>query len=275
MLLQRVLTAVPLGLLVIWFVLTQTTDYVFYALLFAVLVSGWEWARLCGYDQPVIRAIYALAILGSTYLIHAWLSAQSSDALNVVLFFSVIWWSLIIYRMSTNDPASASDEKSVFKMLIGFITLIPPILALTHIHQSQQGPFWMLFAMSLVWIADSGAYFSGKKFGKNKLAPRLSPGKTKEGLYGAVFATELYCVLAGYFFELSFIQIIELLVIGFFATLLSVAGDLFISWLKRERGVKDTGAILPGHGGALDRIDSILSSAPFFALVLNLMIFSV
>ena len=159
-------------------------------------------------------------------------------------------------------------------MLIGFINLVPPVFAMTYIHNQPQGAYWLLYTISLVWIADTGAYFSGKKFGKVKLAPKLSPGKTREGFYGAVFATGMYSVIAGYSLGLDFIQMVELLIIGFFATIFSVAGDLSISLLKRERGVKDTGAILPGHGGILDRIDSIMPSAPLFALLLSVLIFN-
>ena len=125
-----------------------------------------------------------------------------------------------------------------------------------------------------VWVADTGAYFAGKTFGKVKLVPKLSPGKTREGLYGAVLATSLYSVAAAVYFDLSLIQTLLLMIISFFGTLLSIAGDLFISLLKRERGVKDTGAILPGHGGVLDRIDSITSAAPFFAILLHSVIFN-
>jgi len=119
-----------------------------------------------------------------------------------------------------------------------------------------------------------GAYFSGKRFGKNKLAPKLSPGKTKEGMYGAVFATAIYSFIFGLIFELKIIELLMLLIIASLATFISVAGDLFLSLLKREKGLKDTGNILPGHGGILDRIDSILSAAPFLALFLSLVIFN-
>ncbi len=274
MLLQRVLTAVPLGLLSIWFILTQPSEYFFYALLGIIAISGWEWSRLCAYENPVIKLVYTALLVLLTYFLNKELISGSTSLFNAVVLLSVFIWSLIIYRMSTKDPGAASDAPSIIKMLLGFVILLPPVLALYHIHKMEQGAYWVLYAISLVWAADTGAYFSGKRFGKVKLAPRLSPGKTREGLYGAIFATEIYSLLAGFFFELNFIQFIELLIIAFFATLLSVSGDLFISLLKRERGVKDTGAILPGHGGVLDRVDSIISSAPFFALMLTMLAFN-
>jgi phosphatidate cytidylyltransferase len=273
MLLQRILTAVPLGILAVWFVLTQSAESLSYALLFFIAISAWEWSMLCGFNHKMIRVAYAITVVLSIYgfsllIVHQYLTLQ------MLLFVTVIWWLFVIYRMSVKHPEEATEKASVIKMLIGFITLVPPVFAMTHIHGQPQGAYWLLYTISLVWVADTGAYFAGKKFGKVKLAPKLSPGKTREGFYGAVFATGLYSIIAGYALGLDFIQMVELLIIGFFATVFSVAGDLSISLLKRERGVKDTGSILPGHGGILDRIDSIMPSAPLFALLLSVFIFN-
>ena len=273
MLLQRILTAVPFGALAVWFILTQSPDSLFYALLFFISISAWEWSMLSGFNHVLMRIAYAFAVIAVIWLVNTLLSNHYLN-INAVLLLTVVWWLLVVYRMSTQHPQSAKNEQSILKLLIGFITLVPPAIAIVYIHQQDQGAHWLLYTLSLVWVADTGAYFSGKKFGRNKLAPKLSPGKTREGFYGAALATFLYSTAAGYFFDLDFIRIVELLIIGFFATIFSVAGDLFISLLKRERGVKDTGAILPGHGGILDRIDSITSSAPFFALFLGALIFS-
>jgi len=273
MLLQRILTAVPLAILAVWFVLTQSTESLFYALLFFIAISAWEWAMLCGFNDALTRIVYVLVISSAIFLVNFLLTDKWLD-IHLLLTVTVIWWFLVIYKMSVSHPAEASDKPSVAKLMMGLIVLVPPVAAMLYIHLQPQGAYWLLYTISLVWVADTGAYFSGKKFGKNKLAPKLSPGKTREGFYGAVFATGLYSILAGYLLELNFIQLVELLIIGFFATIFSVAGDLFISWLKRERGVKDTGAILPGHGGILDRIDSIMPSAPLFALLLSVMIFN-
>jgi phosphatidate cytidylyltransferase len=132
------------------------------------------------------------------------------------------------------------------------------------IHLQHDGAEWLLYGLMLVWVADSGAYFSGKRFGRNKLAPAISPGKTREGLYGAVAAVCVYSVIAAYYFGLDIKDATYLLLLAVVLTLVSVAGDLYESVLKRERGVKDSGAILPGHGGVLDRIDSVLAAMPVF-----------
>jgi len=273
MLYKRILTALPLGILAIWFMLTQSTQSMLYALLVINIIAGWEWARLSGIKHAMVCTIYGLLISASSLGL-IWMQIQQTSLFDVVMIFSIIWWSLIVYHMSTRNPAAASEALSPSKILFGFFTLLPPVLALLYLHQQTQGPYWMLYVVSIVWVADTGAYFAGKTFGKVKLVPKLSPGKTREGLYGAVLATSLYSVAAAVFFELNLIQTLLLLIISFFGTLLSIAGDLFISLMKRERGLKDTGVILPGHGGVLDRIDSITSAAPFFAILLNSVIFN-
>jgi phosphatidate cytidylyltransferase len=135
-----------------------------------------------------------------------------------------------------------------------------------EIHSLWQGPAWLFYALSVVWVADIGAYFSGKKFGKNKLAPHISPGKTKEGFAGAVMATTIYTLVASYYFELNTELAFILVMLSIIITFISVSGDLYISFLKREAGLKDSGMILPGHGGMLDRIDSMLAAMPVFLL---------
>ena len=274
MLLQRILTAVPLAVLSVWFILTQSSDALFYALLLVVFIAGWEWAQLAGLNSVVSRILYALVVLGVTYLSYGLLEKEYLLWFKLLMAAAFFWWVFVIYRMSTSDPKMPSDASSLLKIFTGFLILIPPVLALVYIHQSTDGAHWLLYSLVIVWIADSGAYFSGRRYGKTKLAVKISPGKTVEGLYGAVMATTIYTFMAALFFELDVMQTVILLIIGFFATLISVAGDLYISLLKRERGVKDSGSILPGHGGVLDRIDSITSSAPFFALFLGLMVFN-
>mgnify|MGYP001823248173 FL=1 len=141
-----------------------------------------------------------------------------------------------------------------------------------NVMTGSQGAHWLFYALSLVWVADIGAYFSGKNFGKNKLEPHISPGKTIEGLAGGVIATSLYTLAAAYFFELSMEKTVLLVLLSVIVTLISVSGDLFFSFLKREAGLKDSGRILPGHGGILDRIDSVLAAMPVFIVGYNWLI---
>jgi len=273
MLKQRILTAIPLAALVIWGMITQPVNVIFIALSVIILIAGWEWARLSGIQNAVLRAAYAMLVTLLLVLSKQFID-ENPQWLNMLLTITVIGWFIATFHMFTKGPRAASQAFSVAKFFIGFIVLIPPVLSLVFIR--EQGVWWLFYCLSIVWIADIGAYFSGKRFGKNKLAPRLSPGKTREGLYGAVFATAIFSFLAGSFvFELQVIELMMLLIISSLATFVSVAGDLFISLLKREKDLKDTGNILPGHGGILDRIDSVTSSAPFLALMLSAVIFNV
>lgn len=277
MLKQRILTAIPLAVLVIWGILTQPVDIIFYALLLVIFISGWEWAGLSGIQNSgvqnkILRLIYAGFITGMVFVAQKFIDSNP-QWLNLVLGLTVLGWFVAIFHMFTKGPQTVGQNISIKKLFIGLVALVSPVLALVYIR--GEGAWWLFYCLSIVWIADIGAYFSGKRFGRNKLAPNLSPGKTKEGLYGAVFATASYSFIMGFaFFELQALQILMLLIITVLAAYVSVAGDLFISLLKREKGLKDTGNILPGHGGILDRIDSVLSSAPFFALLLSLVIFN-
>ncbi len=270
MLKQRVLTAIPLAALVIWGILTQSKEVILYSLLIVILVSGWEWARLSGIQNTALRAVYAVMIAFGAYCSQLFIDSNP-QWLTPVLSVTVLSWFVVIYHMFSKGPQPVNQSISIIKLLIGIIALISPVLALVFLR--VEGSYWLFYCLSIIWVADIGAYFSGKRFGKNKLAPSLSPGKTKEGMYGAIVATAIYTILAGLFFELQVIALLMLLIIASLATFISVAGDLSISLLKREKDLKDTGSILPGHGGILDRIDSVLSSAPFFALFLNLVIF--
>ncbi len=270
MLKQRVLTALPLAALAIWGILTQPASVILYALLLFTSVAGWEWARLSGVQSLFARAAYAAVTVLLCYVLQSWL-INLPDVLLSIMAFTVAFWCVSTYRMFMRGPV-ADDSLSVAKLLMGVVVLVSPLIALMFIR--EQGADWLLYVLSIVWIADIGAYFSGKRYGRIKLAPGLSPGKTREGLYGAMFATSCFSLMFAIYKEMQLIDTVILLIIAALATVISVIGDLFISLLKREKGLKDTGAILPGHGGVLDRIDSVTSSAPFFALLLSLVYFN-
>jgi len=135
---------------------------------------------------------------------------------------------------------------------------------LVFIHQHFQHGGWMLYVLTLVWVADIGAYFSGRKFGKHKLAPGISPGKTWEGVAGGAILNVLWILIVFQISDGWYINLWQFILIGLAASLISVVGDLYVSILKREAAVKDSGKLLPGHGGVLDRIDSIIAATPVF-----------
>lgn len=264
MLWKRVLTAIPLGIFSIWFLLTQSTFALQIALLGIAVIAGWEWARLSGVVWKPQRLGYGIALAVICWLLFAFIGTD----LELLYLGAVLWWIGVFFRLITATPEHATQNVSVRKLLLGVIILVPPVLAMSHIHEIDNGPAWLLFAIVLIWVADIGAYFSGRRWGRVKLAPKLSPGKTREGLYGALFATSLYSLVAGWLLGLSVTQMLLLLPLTLVATLFSVVGDLSESLLKREAGLKDSGSILPGHGGILDRIDSLTAAMPLFALLL-------
>ena len=270
MLYQRILTAIPLAAFVFWIIFFQPTTVFFYFLLFVVLISGYEWARLSGINNKAVRALFALLIAAITWAIPQFLA----DTIQWLIYVAVLWWFSISYFLKFARPKAASSDLKADKLFIAFVVLPAAALAMQKIHGMQQGADWLFYALALVWVADIGAYFSGKKFGKNKLAPNISPGKTKEGLIGAVIATSIYTLIASYYFELDTERSALLVLLSVILTFISVSGDLYFSFLKREAGVKDSGNILPGHGGILDRIDSVLAAMPVFVVGYNWLIYT-
>ncbi len=266
MLLQRVLTAIPLAALVIWIILYQPTRIFDYLLTLITLIAGFEWARLSGVYSVIIRILFAASVI-----IIPWLMLEVfSDYAIWLVYAAVIWWFSITYFLKQARPKLAEDGAVLpvqpEKLFVGLMIVPAAFLSMHLVHQMPGGEWWLMYALALVWIADIGAYFSGKKFGKHKLSPLISPGKTREGLYGAVVATSLYTLLASFFFDMEREASVFLLLLSVMLTFLSVSGDLYLSFLKREAGVKDSGRILPGHGGILDRIDSVLAAMPVFVV---------
>ncbi len=265
MLFHRILTAVPLALAVIWVILYQSTSIVFYALLLITMVSGYEWAQLGGLRSKFERLIYAVVIVAV-----CWILVEKLNQYAVwVVYAAVFWWILVTLFLFNARPEEKGLVFSASKLLSGVFVISAAVFSMVGIHSGHMGAQWLLYGLSLVWVADIGAYFSGKKYGKTKLAPFISPGKTIEGLYGAMVATFVYAVMASSYFNLDSIHTVYLLIITAVLTLISITGDLFESLLKRESGLKDSGTILPGHGGALDRIDGVLSAMPIFFVGFN------
>jgi len=232
--------------------------------------------KIIGCEVVCCQSLYAAFITLFIWAFNEY--AASTDFVLWPVYLAVLWWFSITYYLKSARPRAANTDLKADKLFIAFIVLPAAVLAMQHIHALRiglewQGPEWLFYALSLVWVADIGAYFSGKKFGKNKLAPNISPGKTKEGLIGAVITTSLYTLVASYYFELNTERATLLVLLSVIVTFISVSGDLYLSFLKREAGLKDSGNILPGHGGILDRIDSVLAAMPVFIIGFNLLVF--
>lgn len=257
MLKARVVTALFLvaGFLAILFGLPGPAAGVAFALIAAL--AGWEWAGLMK-AAAERRIVYGLLVLGLCLLF--WTSPEQGFPLLWGL--SAVFWLLFVPPwMRWRWPTACAT--------VGLVVLLPTWAALVALH--ARSPELLLAAMALVWVADIAAYFTGRAFGRRKLAPAISPGKTWEGAAGAVVGVLVYGFAVAPFLPalpdiapLAFAGILLLL------TALSILGDLFESLAKRQAGIKDSSHLLPGHGGILDRIDSQTSTLPFVALLLHL-----
>ncbi|MDP8100464.1 phosphatidate cytidylyltransferase [Phocoenobacter atlanticus] len=283
MLKQRILSAlimIPLALLGLFFLSPLPF---FLAISVLVVLGMWEWAQFAGIKRSIGRIIVALVTLGILLfpIMAGTYSIKKADFLNDVttplLFVGVIWWLVALFLVIGYPKTAKFWAKSISaKFIFGFLTLVPfliamPALRFYHYHSNPyQGAFLLLYVLVLVWSADSGAYFFGRALGKHKLAPKVSPGKSIEGAIGGL-------VTAG---GVSFIflqvnpsdmlsaklNMVAFITVSILTVAISILGDLTESMFKRQAGVKDSSNLIPGHGGILDRIDSLTAAVPFFAV---------
>jgi phosphatidate cytidylyltransferase len=265
---KRTLTAAVLIPLVVAGVLWAPTAGVALALALVMLIGAQEWAELAGIEDCSFHLGFILAaaagIAVSTWLVFG--------GRNVVPWFLVggLWWLWAAQRVLRSPPVRLRQGPDAAAAISGLVVLVPAWAALVWMHQLPLGPQLVLSLLVLIWVADSGAYFVGRRWGSHKLARTVSPGKTWEGLLGALVGALVWGGVVAGLLGSSLAQIAGLLLLSLVTVLMSVVGDLYESLMKRERGVKDSGALLPGHGGVLDRIDSLTAAAPVFALGLHL-----
>lgn len=253
---QRIKTAIILVIIVGVSMFVSNIPFLFLPLLtIGVVIAAHEWTKLMPKRKFPARFIFLVLIvtLISLAVPPSW----------------VLWWvlSLGIWIMALKWVlVFPAQEKWYGRRLfaMGVVILVAAITAMYSLW--QMSPWWLMYVFLLVWCADSGAYFVGRKLGKRKLAPNVSPNKSIEGLFGGLATSALVAVVIGYFYlSLDIMAQIAFLLLSGVAVIASVLGDLFESMLKRRAGIKDSGTILPGHGGVLDRIDSLLSATPIFA----------
>jgi phosphatidate cytidylyltransferase len=234
-------------------------------LILAVAALGaMEWARLAGYSRKGGIALVAIvAGSGLLLLLGQWrLPTLVAEAAEGLFLVSLLFWSLVVpawlyFRWRITSWAAL--------FLAGWVLILPAWLAMVLL---QESPMLLLILLLVVWIADSAAYFAGRRFGRRKLAPHISPGKTWEGVVGAVVALLVYGLAISFALhpQASLYDRAGLLTFIMVLLVFSIIGDLFESWIKRQAGAKDSGELLPGHGGVLDRIDSLTAALPFAAL---------
>lgn len=258
MLKERVITALiaVAVLLLVLFVLPQAVAQVVVALL--ILAGAWEWSGFLGSRSTAVRAGYVILIAVLMGLA-TWLAPQINGQLFQV---ALVWWvCALVWTLFYPTPIPAA-----VRWIVGVLVLLPLYKALVVLYLAS--PAVLLGALLIVWAADTGAFVAGKLFGRVKLAPQISPGKTWEGVIGGLLTVAVLAAAGGWLFDL---RIGVLVPFCLAIACASVVGDLTVSMFKRTSGLKDSGAIFPGHGGVLDRVDSVAAAAPLFALGISWM----
>lgn len=273
----RVLAALIMAPLAIGGVLLLPTAWLMLIAAAVFLVALWEWLKLADVEDLLARNILLACNLAvMVALVWGSRSADGSTTLallQLVSLLGVAWWLLAMLWLLHFDFASDHDTHArVYKLGAGTLAVVPAWCAMGVIHATDpNGHKWLLLALFLVWAADTGAYFAGrtfggKLFGGRKLAPRISPNKTIEGLLGGVMLAVVVAIIGAKLIGTDNGALLGVIAVAIVTVLFSVVGDLFESLLKRHVNVKDSSNLIPGHGGVLDRVDSVLAALPVFAL---------
>lgn len=284
MLLQRIITAVILIPLIVLAIFKLPTDYFSLISALVILLGAWEWVKLADIATVFKRILFFALIISLMAVAQFWtqileLVSFTFDKPNIRDYAGALEWLMVppvlfwLLAMALIGKAPhqvlAMQIKPRNKMLIGVLVLTAAWLFLSRL-RSLYDPSMTLYFFILIWAADISAYFVGRKFGVTKLSPEISPGKTVAGMYGALVSAIVCAVTLGLIFEFNIVFIMDFVLLSIFTVLISIYGDLFFSVAKRQCGVKDTGAIFPGHGGVLDRLDSLIAAVPFFYAGLHL-----
>lgn len=260
MLRQRVITALVLAPIVLLVILALPHPATMVVLALLVMIAAWEWSAFPGFTQQSARLIYVTVI--TACVVAAWLYGVDRGELDALLYAALLWWLFALLWVA----AAPGRVNRTTAAVAGLFVLIPVWIALVRLH--ALAPQLVLFLLLLVVAADIGAYFAGRRFGRNKLAPRVSPGKTWEGVGGGLVAAVVMSAIGVWWFDVSAVPFVGLCLVVVVA---SVVGDLTESLFKRHVGLKDSGTLLPGHGGVLDRVDSVTAAAPVFLVGLERM----
>lgn len=266
MLSKRIQTALLLIPLALMLVLLPPTWLFGTIMAMILLAAQWEWTRLCGLKGASMRAGWLLLTL-ALFVLLGW-QHERGWLWMLLIAVGVLWWlGSLLWLRRYSFAASPTHENTLLKLVVGLLVFIPAWLAMVALHGQERGSWWVLLAALVVWTADTGAYVFGSLFGKRKLAPRISPGKTWVGVYGALVPGALISVIGGWLLGLRHpVELLGMLVLGLLTVSASILGDLVESLLKRQADTKDSGTLFPGHGGLLDRIDSLVAALPVFVI---------
>lgn len=285
MLKQRIVTAI---ILLIGLIAASTLMSPFSFSILAgviVLLAGWEWGGFIGLENLTTKISYLISLIlmmvGCFFLLELTPQAEALrlDRAITLSVMGLIYWMCAAFLV-LNYPAQNklwNNESKIATM--GIFSLLPTWVGVTQLKYLEPDGILVLALIILVAAVDVGAYFTGMNLGKTKLAPELSPNKTWEGVWGGfglcVVATLIFATALNYsLFSVGLIEIIALIFMSLLVTFFSVTGDLVESMLKRNRQIKDSGKILPGHGGVLDRVDGLLAATPVFVLVMTYLVLS-
>ena len=234
-----------------------------------ITLGAWEWASMSGIESPAGRGGYALA---TAILLYGLLNVP----FVAVLWLSLLWWGVCFLLVRSYPGGSEKWGSLPARAVMGLFVLVPAWVGLNHLRtggfqfgDSTNNLLLILYVFCVVWVADIGAYFAGRAFGKAKLAPRVSPGKSWAGVWGGLMAVGVFALVVSWLASAGTVQTSLLIVASLATGLVSVLGDLLESMLKRHRGIKDSSQLLPGHGGIMDRIDSLTAAIPVFALIIT------
>ncbi|AOD14426.1 phosphatidate cytidylyltransferase [Xanthomonas fragariae] len=262
----RVIAALIMAPLAICAIVLLPTQWLAALAAILFLTGLWEWLKLSGIDDSLPRTVLLVLNLLLMVLM-VWASAGSMVLFEIATLVGVAWWLVALLWLRFFTFGAGNGQARALKLAAGTLALLPAWAALVLLHANpDKGNLWLLTALTMVWAADSAAYFAGRAFGKHKLAQRISPNKTIEGLLGGMLAGIAVACAFGWLAGLTLARVPQLMLLSAVAVLASVLGDLFESLLKRQAGAKDSGTVIPGHGGVLDRIDGVLAALPVFAL---------
>jgi len=273
----RVITAIVLVALLIGALFFLPFGYFSLVAGLFFAIAAWEWSRLANF-QGVWRCLYTLVFVALMIAVGWWAgltaSMEATSTLNTtrvewIVALAVGWWIVAVFLVKAYPRGVNLWSSRVVETLMGLLVIIPTWIGLVYLHGTERGSWVILILIFSVVCADTGAYFVGRRWGKNKLAPNVSPGKSLEGFYGGFGCSTVFALILMFALDRG-AEDWWLLALIVPASLASVLGDLLESMLKRNRGIKDSGIILPGHGGVLDRVDSMTAATPVFTLILIL-----
>ncbi len=271
MLKQRIVTAVALAapfLLLLAYLAPVPLMMLFAAI---VLGSAWEWAALSGIKAPSLRFLYIMLVAALMALLFMFVNlpdvVPNTALVREVLHVAALWWAVALLWVMGYPGSARLWGSTPVRAVMGLVVLVPTWLALCYLRLQGQGVLLIIYVLLVVIAADVGAYFAGRAWGKSKLAVNVSPGKSWAGFWGGLAASQALALLVAQFWPGGLpIGLLPFMILSGVTSLASVLGDLLESMIKRHEGVKDSGKLLPGHGGLMDRLDSITAAVPVFTL---------